>query len=300
MSGDQQVRLMASQFAAKSALYPKIEKLDDNVLASKSYKCSLSKHRCLTSHTITALPLDVEILTIVPSGASRWVQTVRIDTREKDGHRMMKGSYESEKNLYHYIPENVPKPISWGSYAADPDMYYYLCRFHNMIDELPLPKALVPIIPQLHTANMDKSPCGTYGFHVTTHLANLPNDNPWQTSWETYFQQAMRNMFEFEEKAHGKDLKLESLKEALHEKVIPQLLRPLETGERSIQPCLIHSHIWPGNIILDSDSDRVIIFDSCAYWGHNEADLGTWRASRYRLGQPYIEEYQKIMGISEP
>ena len=38
MSGDQQVRLMASQFAEKSLLYPKIEKLDDNVLASQ-YIC---------------------------------------------------------------------------------------------------------------------------------------------------------------------------------------------------------------------------------------------------------------------
>lgn len=35
MSGDQQIRLMASQFAEKALLYPKIEKLDRNVLASQ-------------------------------------------------------------------------------------------------------------------------------------------------------------------------------------------------------------------------------------------------------------------------
>ena len=128
----------------------------------------------------------------------------------------------------------------------------------------------------------------------------IPNDNTWQTAWEAWFQQAVRRMFEVEEKALGKDPKLGSLKKVLHEKVIPRLLRPLETEGRSIQPCLIHSDIWPGNTTLDSDTQEVIIFDSCAYWGHNEADLGTWRASRYKLGQPFIKEYQKVMDKSEP
>lgn len=44
----------------------------------------------------------------------------------------------------------------------------------------------------------------------------------------------MRRMFEVEEKAHGKDPKLGSLEKALHEKVIPRFLRPLETEGRSI------------------------------------------------------------------
>ena len=109
----------------------------------------------------------------------------------------------------------------------------------------------------------------------------------------------MRKMFEVEEMAHGKNPKLESLKKALHEKVIPRLLRLLETGGRSIQPCRIHSDIWPGNAMHDSDTYEVIIFDSCAYWGHSEADLGLWRASRYRLGRPFVKDYLKIMGISE-
>lgn len=52
--------------------------------------------------------------------------------------------------------------------------------------------------------------------------------------------------------------------------------------------------------MLDSDSYEVIIFDSCAYWGRNEADLETWRVSRYKLGRPFIKEYQKLLGISEP
>lgn len=103
-----------------------------------------------------------------------------------------------------------------------------------MVDEVPAPKALVSIISHVHRARVGKSPQGAYGFHVTTHLTNNPNDNTWQMSWEAWFQQAMCRMFEIEEKAHGKDAKLESLRQALHEKVIPRLLRSLETGRRSI------------------------------------------------------------------
>lgn len=76
-----------------------------------------------------------------------------------------------------------------------------------------------------------------------THLANVLIDNTWQTSCEAWFLQAMQKMFEVEELAHGKDDKLEILKNGLYDKVIPRLLRPLKTGGRSIQPCLIHSDI---------------------------------------------------------
>lgn len=41
------------------------------------------------------------------------------------------------------------------------------------------------------------------------YLANIPNDNTWQKSWEAWFQQAMRRTLEVEEKAHGKDPKSE-------------------------------------------------------------------------------------------
>ena len=209
----------------------------------------------------------------------------------EEARGMMEGSYGSEKIFHHYAPSHVPKPISWGWYAPDPDMYFYSCCFHDIVDGIPTPKSLVPIIAQVHKASIGKPPFAAYGFHVTTHLGNLPNANTWKRYWEAWFQQAMRRLYEVEEKAPGKDPNLENLKQALHEKVMPRSLRPLETGGQSIQPCLIHPDIWPGNMMLDSDTKQVIIFDSCACWGHDEASLGTWRASRYKLGQPFIEEY---------
>lgn len=241
------------------------------------------------------------------------MHTVRIQTRQKDGtvklyfrksqtgetgRKMMQGTWESESVFYSYSPEHVPKPYAWGNYKSDPDTWFYLCAFHDMEDDVPDVRNFVSIVSKIHKESLGKS--SRYGFQVPTFLANLPNDNTWQDSWEVWFAQAMKQMFAIEELSHGKDDELEVLKDALYEKVIPRLLRPLETGGRSIKPCLVHSDLWPGNSMPDSDSGEVMIFDSCAFWGHNEADLGSWRAPRYKMGRPFLKEYQRVMGMSEP
>ncbi|KUI53183.1 Protein-ribulosamine 3-kinase, chloroplastic [Cytospora mali] len=214
--------------------------------------------------------------------------------------RMMQGCFESEGIFHAYAPMNVQKPVAFGNYKTNPETWFFLAEFYDMLDKVPEPSQFVPLIANIHKASMGKSPNGKHGFQVPTHLANIPNDNTWQDTWEVFFTQLMKKMFEQEELAHGKDDRVEYLKEALYEKVIPRLLRPLETEGRSIQPCLIHSDIWPGNLKLDVETKKVILFDSCAFWGHNEADLGTWRAPRYRMGRPFFREYQRAMQISEP
>lgn len=81
---------------------------------------------------------------------------------------------------------------------------------------------------------------------------------------------------------------MDILKKGLLDKAIPRLLRPLETEGRSIQPCLVHSDLWTGNVMPDAETNEIIIFDSCAFWGHNEADLGSWREKNYKMGEPYL------------
>ena len=211
---------------------------------------------------------------------------------------MMEGTFASETMFYDYLPQHVPKPIAWGHYKSDSSTWFYLCDFHDMADEVPEVSSFVSIIAKVHKESMGKKI--QYGFELPTHLANIPNDNTWQSSWETWYTRAMEKMLEVEQEAHGEDRELESLKQALFDKVIPRLLRPLETGGRSIKPCLVHSDLWPGNAMPDVDTDEIMIFDSCAFWGHNEADLGSWRAPRYKMGRPYLKEYQRVMGISEP
>ncbi|KAK8003743.1 hypothetical protein PG989_003462 [Apiospora arundinis] len=88
----------------------------------------------------------------------------------------------------------------------------------------------------------------------------------------------MRKMLEEEERSHGQDAELDRLKEALFAKAIPRLLRPMETGGNRIEPCLCHSDVWPGNVKPNADDDEVMMFESCAFWGHHESDLGCCRA----------------------
>lgn len=213
----------------------------------------------------------------------------------------MLGTFASEKAFYEYAPQNIPKPIAWGNYKSNEEMWFYLAEYHEMVDEVPDPQQFVSIIVDIHQKSMGNSPTGNFGFDVPTHLANIPSDNGWEETWEKFFTKAMNRMLELEELSHGKDdEEFEELKEKLLTKVIPRLLRPLESGGQRVTPCLVHSDLWPGNCMPDADTDEIMIFDSCAYWGHNESDLGSWRAPRYRMGKPFLKEYQRRMGASYP
>lgn len=183
---------------------------------------------------------------------------------------MMEGTFESEKLIHSFIPNNVPAPLAWGSYKSIPNMHFYMCEFVEMTDDLPDPAKFGAVLASLHNKSMGRSPNGMYGFPLTTHLAFVPNDNSWAPTWTEWFSKAMERMFEEEERSHGVDEELNTLKAALFDKVIPRLLKPMETGGNSIQPSLCHSDVWPGNVKPDVDTDEVMFFDSCAFWGHHE------------------------------
>lgn len=232
----------------------------------------------------------------------------------------MKGSFEAEKALYEFVPEHVPRPVAYGTYKLQPDSHFYLCQFVDMLDHVPSPPAWASAVANLHRRSNGKSPYDQFGFSVDTHLANAPVDNTWNSSWELFFAQQMRSLLDQEEALHGADTEFQQLKDVLFNSVIPRFLRPLQTEGRSISPCLVHSDLWPGNIKPGLRPGTVYMFDSCAYWGHNEgqlyhteafrgaecshvsgaADLAICRNPRYRLGKRYIAEYRKLIPASEP
>ena len=186
----------------------------------------------------------------------------------------MKGTWEAENALYSFIPERVPRPVAWGTYAEDTNTHFYMCDFVDMYDDIPTPRGWAEGVSTLHLKSMGKSPTGQFGFHVTTHLANVPINNEWNTSWAAFWSQQMTSLFDQDEKIHGdQDVELNALKSAFLERVIPRYLAPLESEGRSIEPCLIHSDLWPGNIKPMSETDELCLFDACAYWGHNEGSF---------------------------
>jgi protein-ribulosamine 3-kinase len=260
-------------------------------------------------------PLGCKVVSVNPSGKSLWVRTVRIDIQLSDGslkayfkksasgdigYSMMRGAFAAETALYNTIPKNVPRPLAWGTYQSQPDSHFYICDFVEMLDEVPSAQPWAATVTSLHMNSMGKSPEAKFGFQVTTYLANVPVNNSWNLSWEIFWAQQMKSLLDQEEALNGPDDEFIKIKYAYFNAVIPRLLRPLETHGRSIKPCLIHSDLWPGNIKPRVDEFEICVFDACAYWGHNEADLGSCRNPEWGFGKTYLEAYWKHIPISEP
>ena len=239
-----------------------------------------------TDSSVLALPAGCQILNTAKAGESLWVETLRIKVKLPDGTEqvffkkgaagpaglnMMKGASESEKLVYSFIPEYTPKPVGYGSYRSQPDMHFYVAEYVEMDDAHPDPNAWAEVFITLHIRSMGKSPGGKFGFHIDTHLANIPLDSTWNSSWEKFWAQTFRSMCEKEEVARGPDDDLTRLNKVFQEVVIPRYLRPLESDGRVVYPTLLHNDGWPGNIKPRKGSPQnLCLFDSCAVWGHNE------------------------------
>ena len=92
----------------------------------------------------------------------------------------------------------------------------------------------------------------------------------WAPTWELFFSRYISRIFDLEKELQGPDPKVQELTKQILEKVIPRLLRPLETGGRTIQPRLIHGDLWDGNTSTNKATNKPIIFDSGCIYAHNE------------------------------
>ncbi len=98
-------------------------------------------------------------------------------------------------------------------------------------------------------------------------------DTTWCDTWEESYVLRLKASLEQERVVHGPDKENEKLLPALYEKVIPRLLRPLQTRGRSIKPALFHGDIWYGNISTNADTGEPLMFDPSVFWGHNECEF---------------------------
>jgi len=149
-----------------------------------------------------------------------------------------------------------------------PDIHFYLCHFHDITDDLPNLQTFPAMLAELHRAGT--SPNGQFGFDNATYHGNIPIEHGWSSTWEAYFTRTTRELLRLEQQAQGPNQQLIELAGPFLEKVVPRLLRPLETGGRSIKPCLIHGDLWYGNASMDGDSEMPIIFDAASFYAHNE------------------------------
>ena len=182
---------------------------------------------------------------------------------------MVSGEFFSQSTLHAAVPDFTPKPYAWGTYAADSKIHFFLCEFVDM-DEvtLPDPQKFARGLAKLHRTTI--SPTGKYGFPVATLQGLVPQFADWTDTWEDFFSRSFGRLVENEEKAQGLDPEMRKLEGATFSKVIPRLLRALETGGRSIHPCLVHGDTWDGNVATNLDTDNPVIFDSTCIYAHNE------------------------------
>lgn len=183
---------------------------------------------------------------------------------------MAEGEYEGQKALAKYIPENVAHPIAWGSFEQDGRTKgFFLTRFRNLRAQTPPLAEFLSILRRLHEPSI--SPNGKFGFHVTTFYGAPPMVNEWTDSWEDFFTREFRSNLRYAQANRGKDQELTDLAEKFINRVIPRLLRPLQTGGRNIKPTLCHGDLWDGNIQFDVDTKQPVLFDACCFYGHNES-----------------------------
>lgn len=187
---------------------------------------------------------------------------------------MMHGEYESTLAIHSLIPRFVPEPIAWGSYDNVPDTHFFLCEFKEMTEELPSPQKFAARLSSLHQRSI--SPTGKFGFHINNCMGNLPLLNDWEESWEVFFTKIMRHTLDLELAAQGPEPEFDTLVPMLFDRVIPRLLRPLESDGRSIKPSLVHGDLWFANTGIDIDTGEPLIFDACCHYAHNECK-SVWR-----------------------
>ena len=237
----------------------------------------------IDDNVLAKLPLGTTGESITAHGASNWTRTARLRTRLTDGSaksfflkvsfgqrgkEMMSGELASMTAICTATPNFAPVPIAWGTYSSDPNIHSFLCSFHEMLTESPDIQPFCASVAALHRNG--KSPAGKYGFPVCTFQGNLPQDNTWTNTWEEFYVQGLKRMFQLEKEAQEFSLELEELLTPLYEKVVPRLLRPLETGGRSIEPALVDADLWHGNAATDLTTNKPIVFDACCFYAHNE------------------------------
>lgn len=174
--------------------------------------------------------------------------------------------------LHNALPELVPKPIAWGTYEKEPDVHFFLCNFHDMTEDIPDISSFPAMLAQLHKNGV--SPTGKFGFPVQTYQGRLPQNTTECDTWEECFSRGIEQFFKLEEKAQGYDEEMAQLRKGIMEKVIPRLLRPLETEGRKVVPRLVHGDLWDGNTSVDAATGLPLIFDACASYAHHECKTG--------------------------
>ncbi|KAI2615256.1 Fructosamine kinase-domain-containing protein [Hypoxylon sp. NC1633] len=263
---------------------------------------------------IAKLPPGTRVLEIASFGDSFWARVARLDLEQEGlrrayflkatvgevGREMVSSEYRCMSKIRAFALDNVPEQIAWGTYATMPDVHFLLGEFRVMKSEIPSAEALAKKIAELHRNSSSVAGSGKFGSDIPTFHGNVRVEHGWSDTWEEYFTRTTKVLFRLEQEAQGPNEEIGEMMSPFFDKVIPRLLRPLETGGRSIHPCLIHGDLWHGNTETDAETGLPVIFDAASFYAHNEYDLGVWRQPWNKINKAYRMEYHKHFPKSQP
>ena len=204
------------------------------------------------------------------------------------------------RELYKTMPSLVPRPHAWGKFKLqEPDTYFFLCDFIEMRNQLPDPASLCSRLAELHQTSV--SPTGNFGFHISTYHGKFPQSIDWDSNWASFFAKLLKDALRLDYQTNGSWPEFETVSERILTRVVPRLLGVLQQNGRNIKPCLIHGDLWEGNIGTSYEDNSILIFDSGAYYAHNEMEIGMWRCVRHKINaKRFTRQYLRQVPISEP
>jgi protein-ribulosamine 3-kinase len=219
----------------------------------------------------------------------------------ENGRGMMHGEYESMKAIETFSTNFVPHPIAWGTFASDPNQHFMVSEFREMDREVPDMEPTCSALAQMHLASHSAG-IQKFGFPIMTYNGSLAQDNDWADTWEKFYVQQLKGMLKLEEESQGPQTdELQGLLQQIFDKVVPRLLRPMETSGHKITPSLIHGDFWHGNVSTDVDTGDPVTYDASAFWGHNEYDIRTMtKRARYKFGPAWQREYLRHYPAAYP
>ena len=212
---------------------------------------------------------------------------------------MMEGEFHSMTELYKLAPTFVPRPLAWGQFRLDdPVTHFFLCEFIDMRKEVPEPFTFCTQLAEIHRNS--QSPTGEFGFAVSNCHGQIVQSNDWDPSWTSFFTKLLVGFFRMELETNGRWPLYQEAFQEIVDKVIPQLLEPLQANGRVLEPSLVHGDLWKGNVATNQSSGQPVVFDASAFYAHNEYEIGTWRRKGTGFDRIYLEQYRELMPPSEP
>ncbi|ROV91696.1 hypothetical protein VMCG_09255 [Cytospora schulzeri] len=300
-------------------------------IAAKNILAQLDGKFPVDEAVIEALPPGLKFVSAEAYGSSAWTVTGKITAaQEADGTEsyfflktafgehggvMLRGEYESAKDIYKIMPCLIPRPFGYGRYQTDnPVTYFYLSNFVDMnTTTAPKPLELAINLARLHKESL--SPNGMFGYHVGSQGAKkanrkqvtcdgkMPHNVEWEPSWAVFFGKLLRRICDIDLRNNGSWPELERATQQVIAKVVPRLLGDLRSeGGSPIKPCLLHGDLWEPNLGVDIRTGKLVMYDVGSYYAHNEMELGQWRTDfcSHLRSRTYTQEYLKQYPPAEP